>query len=1104
MQAKTVTENPYPGLRSFTQDEASLFFGRDVQARQLRDILADRNLLVVLGGSGSGKSSLVRAGLLPKLNSTAPIPKRSGAWYPIEFRPRTNPTEELFGAIFSQLFQPLLRAPSSPTVDATEPDPQVQSPMAVDTERLRRLEAVSAALKISPPLQAAENVEARSKERLRELLFSDQIFDIGSLFEFAEQSIVTLDEALAAGPRAGKANLLILIDQFEEVFSLPAETKDAGLNLVMSLVTSIQTFRPDNLFLIATMRNEWLHRCSEIPGVAEAMNGSTYLIDLVADSEIRNIIVEPARAVLRTADLDPGPPGRGPFAEETLGELLKAFNDVAAVQHESDRLPLLQHLLPLLWAEAAERSSTDRTSFSIEPGHLDAVPGWNSERRLAGCLNANAGRVLDDAVAVASTSAGIGTGEARQLMQAAFSNLAVLDEQGIVRRRFASLEKMLDSSALVEQQPANRKSIKKGLAKGLAKFVAATLINAKKSTDGQSFDINHEALVRNWQTYALWVDQARSLKTRLQSIDEQLRPAQVEKKGVFSSIRRQLNDFFSAADLKKASDQIGTETADEFLSNVFGPHATFSRSWAGDALHDNDNIAREPGGVKDVAPGGNRVEEVTRIEDRAKDAERFRNNPLNRYRLVLIVVALASVAIIKYRTEVTLEREKVLDNVRMMFNLQSVAGDTIKLPVNDPKYRAELDRSRIESFATFMIGLNRDMIGLNKDKEDPDLQAEFRKPLTEAFFNIEGKWRSNLGGKIWLRPSMTRNTELPPQDAPCIDPGKEKPLRISTDGTVAWVPKGTVPLWWPSVKVASGTFVPLDSNLQDGEEWKPGSVVCMSPDGRWQLEWMVALNNGMPIAQWPAIRAIAVKSVPKLLSHETSKFVAIGTNRFFVDGDRSTDIYRDLFDRFKDVLSAVSDGTSNPKTSSPIKFVQDGHWVGFQILTGDGKPFTLWTTAGVDDFQEVPKQVEVAKQGLNDCVKQWRGPSCIIGPLKYKGNQYNIVVTSNKKQDINNCDKKGVICATSFQVLFFDTDRERVVRAELSDFMSTQIRGGTITQNGYLILKDDANSYWQYLLDDSTLANLQKNSWYGADLNQIEWSESCKKLHCKIGNVEAK
>ena len=60
---------PYPGLRPFERHEDILFFGRDEQVDQLLDKLADTHFLAVLGTSGSGKSSLVKAGLLPALDS---------------------------------------------------------------------------------------------------------------------------------------------------------------------------------------------------------------------------------------------------------------------------------------------------------------------------------------------------------------------------------------------------------------------------------------------------------------------------------------------------------------------------------------------------------------------------------------------------------------------------------------------------------------------------------------------------------------------------------------------------------------------------------------------------------------------------------------------------------------------------------------------------------------------------------------------------------------------------------------------------------------------------------------------------------------------------
>jgi hypothetical protein len=59
--------NPFPGLRPFEVDESHLFFGRSGQSQQLIAKLSATRFLAVVGTSGSGKSSLARAGLLPAL-----------------------------------------------------------------------------------------------------------------------------------------------------------------------------------------------------------------------------------------------------------------------------------------------------------------------------------------------------------------------------------------------------------------------------------------------------------------------------------------------------------------------------------------------------------------------------------------------------------------------------------------------------------------------------------------------------------------------------------------------------------------------------------------------------------------------------------------------------------------------------------------------------------------------------------------------------------------------------------------------------------------------------------------------------------------------------
>src|SRR6266566_10041815 len=59
--------NPYPGLRPFEEDDSTLFFGRVQHVSDLLGRLTSHKFLAVVGVSGSGKSSLVRAGLIPVL-----------------------------------------------------------------------------------------------------------------------------------------------------------------------------------------------------------------------------------------------------------------------------------------------------------------------------------------------------------------------------------------------------------------------------------------------------------------------------------------------------------------------------------------------------------------------------------------------------------------------------------------------------------------------------------------------------------------------------------------------------------------------------------------------------------------------------------------------------------------------------------------------------------------------------------------------------------------------------------------------------------------------------------------------------------------------------
>ena len=65
MSDEAVRRNPYVGLRPFFKTDSLYFFGRDAQIEELLAILGNNRFLGVVGSSGSGKSSLVRAGLVP-------------------------------------------------------------------------------------------------------------------------------------------------------------------------------------------------------------------------------------------------------------------------------------------------------------------------------------------------------------------------------------------------------------------------------------------------------------------------------------------------------------------------------------------------------------------------------------------------------------------------------------------------------------------------------------------------------------------------------------------------------------------------------------------------------------------------------------------------------------------------------------------------------------------------------------------------------------------------------------------------------------------------------------------------------------------------------
>src|SRR6185369_3094739 len=95
-------ENPFVGLRPFKSDEGLLFFGRREQTLELLQQLQQSRFLAVVGSSGCGKSSLIRAGLIPKLQAGFLVEERD-RWHIAAMKPGDAPLQNLATALLEAI-----------------------------------------------------------------------------------------------------------------------------------------------------------------------------------------------------------------------------------------------------------------------------------------------------------------------------------------------------------------------------------------------------------------------------------------------------------------------------------------------------------------------------------------------------------------------------------------------------------------------------------------------------------------------------------------------------------------------------------------------------------------------------------------------------------------------------------------------------------------------------------------------------------------------------------------------------------------------------------------------------------------------------------------
>ena len=310
---------PYPGLRPFLDFEEILLFGRERQVREVIDRLKETQFVAVIGGSGSGKSSLILAGVVPELRSFG-IPGAGDFWVPLVCTPGTN---------------------------------------AALADQQRRLDTpiTRLARKFAALLRPAESPE-RAAERLADI--EARLREERGLAKLVRQYSDVLQAP--PGPDPKDARFLFVIDQFEELFHpTTRQVEDARL-LVERVIDHFFSPHP-RCFVVLTMRSEHLNDCAGFLELPDAINKASYLVRRLDENDLASAIAGPAARLLRLlqrAELESMRlPEAIQFDPDVVARLL---HDVQAIVDDNDHLPLLQHALARTW-EAAILRVRDRLDF---------------------------------------------------------------------------------------------------------------------------------------------------------------------------------------------------------------------------------------------------------------------------------------------------------------------------------------------------------------------------------------------------------------------------------------------------------------------------------------------------------------------------------------------------------------------------------------------------------------------------------------------------------------------------------------------------------------------------------------------------------------------